>query len=119
MTESSCSKRDTDRLTAIVKFCEDIRYLIQLHGSDERDFRENNSLRSSCLFCMMQIGEYVKRLSSGLKSAHSEIDWRGAAGMVDIIANRCIDMNISRIRPVIMEKIPDLERKCRSILNGP
>jgi len=53
--EESCSKRDAENLKVIVKFYEDIVFLVKLHGSDENDFHDNISLQYSCVFSIIQI----------------------------------------------------------------
>ena len=67
MTERSYSRRDTEQLQIILKYCEDIREFIGLYGSDEEDFCDTLPLQYSCVFALIQIGEHVKRLSSELK----------------------------------------------------
>jgi uncharacterized protein with HEPN domain len=83
VTERSCSKRDIENLRVIIGFCDDIEHLVDIHGSDERDFKGNISLQYSCVFSIIQIGEHVKRLSSELKKEYPEIDWKGVAGLRD------------------------------------
>ncbi|MDR1690799.1 MAG: DUF86 domain-containing protein [Candidatus Methanoplasma sp.] len=106
-----------DNIRVIVKYCEDLEYLTKVHGSDEDDFQENISLQYSCVFSLEQIGEHIKRLSSVLKDAHPEVDWRGASGMRDKIAHRYDSMDLSWIRLTILNDIPILENVCRNILS--
>ena len=86
MNGKSSSKRDAENLRTIIRYCDDMEYLINLHGSDEEDFYDNISLQYSCAFSMIQIGEHMKRLSDDLKKANPETDWRGVSGMRDIAA---------------------------------
>ena len=116
MIERSCSKRDSEQLQAIVRHCEDIRYFIELYGSDEESFHENKSLQYGCVFPLLQIGEHVKRISAELKDEHSEVDWKSIAGMRDFMAHNYMNIDISKVRDTILNRIPSLREKCRSIL---
>lgn len=116
MTDVSCSRLDLENLKSIVRYCEDIDYLIKLHGSDESDFQDI-SLQYSCVFSLIQIGEHVKRLSSEFKEEHPDIDWRGIAGLRDLITHQYDEINISRVRSTVLNRIPTLENECRSIIN--
>ncbi|MCL2145582.1 MAG: DUF86 domain-containing protein [Methanomassiliicoccaceae archaeon] len=89
-----------------------------LHGSDETDFQENISLQYSSVFALEQIGEHIKRLSSELRDAHPEVDWKGASGLRDRIAHQYENIDLSWIRFTVLDEIPVLEKACRNILDG-
>ena len=118
MTGRSCSKRDAENLLAIVRFCGDIEYLLERQGSDEEDFTDDIYLQYSCVFCLIQIGEHVKRLSDELKKANSEIDWRNVGRMRDIIAHNYSRIDVAIVRSTALDKVPDLKRVCLNILDG-
>ena len=116
MTGKSSSKRNAENLRIIIKYCDDIEYLINTHGSDEEDFYDNISLQYSCAFSIIQIGEHIKRLSDELKKAHPEIDWRGVSGMRDIAAHNYPSVQIPRIRATILNEVPFIKESCLRIL---
>jgi len=86
MTDGSSSKLD-NYLRLIIKYCDDIAYLIGLYGSDEEDFKENIQLQYGCVFSMEQIGELIKRLPEEMTRPYPQIDWDGMKGMRDKIAH--------------------------------
>jgi uncharacterized protein with HEPN domain len=102
----------------IVKFCKDIEGIVGVRGSGEADFEEDLSLQYSCVFAITQIGEYVKRLSSELRDETPEIDWKGITGMQDIIVHDYSNIDVPRVRMVILERITPLKEKCRSLLDS-
>ena len=118
MTGKSYSKRDAEHLQIMIKYCNDIEDFVNIYGSDEEDFSDKLPLQYSCVFALIQIGEYSKRLSSELKDEHPEIDWKNVAGMRDFIVHNYMSVNISRIRSTVLDKIPSLGEKCRSILSS-
>ena len=117
MTEKSFSKRDIENIQAILKFCEDIEYFIQLYGSSEMDFQESLPLQYGCSFSLIQIGEHVKRLSSEVRDEYPDIDWRGAAGLRDIITHDYARIDTRRVRSSILTRVPPLADVCRFILS--
>ncbi|MDR1405359.1 MAG: DUF86 domain-containing protein [Candidatus Methanoplasma sp.] len=92
-------------------------YMVQTCGSDEEDF-DDILLQYGCVFSLIQIGEYAKRLSSELKEKYPEVDRGSAAGMRDFDVHNYSDVDISLIRYTVLNKIPHLGEVCRSILNG-
>ena len=93
-----------------------MEHLVDIHGSDEEDFQDNISLQYGCAFSLIQIGEHIKRLSSELKDASPEIDWKGLAGMRDITAHNYPKVNIPRMRLTVLNEIPSLKGSCQDIL---
>ncbi|MDR1691061.1 MAG: DUF86 domain-containing protein [Candidatus Methanoplasma sp.] len=117
MTAEQSSKRDAEYLKIIIGFCDDIDELIRLHGSDEEDFYKI-SLQYGCIFSLIQIGEYVKRLSKSLTAEHSNIDWGAAAKMRDFVVHNYMDVNILRLRSTVLTDIPSFRENCQSIIDS-
>ena len=117
MTKRPCSKRDSEELQSIIKYCDDIGYFLKLHGSDEESLLDI-SIQYDFMFPLIQIGEHVKRLSIEFREDHKETDWKGIAGMRDIIVHRYAAVDVSVVRTAILSDIPQLSDVCRSILNG-
>lgn len=116
MTAGSYSKRDLENIEVILGYCDDIAYMVQMRGSDEEDFNDI-FLQYGCVFSLIQIGEYAKRLSSEIKEEHSEVDWSSAAGMRDFVVHNYSDVDVSLVRYTVLNKIPRLGEVCRSILD--
>ena len=115
MTRRSCSKRDSEQIQMILKYCNDIEYFLELHGSDENSLDEI-SVQYDFVFPLMQIGEHVKRLSFELREEHKEVDWKGMAGMRDIIVHRYMAIDVTIVRATILNDVPLLKDACTSIL---
>jgi uncharacterized protein with HEPN domain len=116
MTERSCSKYEVGYLQIIIGYCEDIGYLTQLHGSAESDFCENISLRYSCVFSLIQIGEAIKKIPNELRDKNKGVDWKGLAGLRDKIAHAYGEIDISMVRKTVLDEIPFLEEVCRNMI---
>jgi uncharacterized protein with HEPN domain len=57
---------------------------------------------------LTEIGEAVKRLTPELLARHPGIDWRGWAGLRDVITHQYFTIELQRIRPAIVTELPAL-----------
>jgi uncharacterized protein with HEPN domain len=69
----------------MIEYCEAIQSDQIIVENDIELFLENEMIQRSCSFSVVQIGEYVKRLSDDLKNRHNTINWSGIAGLRDFI----------------------------------
>ncbi len=70
-----------------------------LPTSDRRTFRALKNVLS-------EIGEAVKLLPPELLARHPEVDWRGWAGLRDVVSHQYFSLELSRLRPTILEDLP-------------
>jgi uncharacterized protein with HEPN domain len=64
------------------------------------------------------IGEAIKHLPADVRKRYENIDWKKAAGLRDIVVHEYFGINKDIIWDVIQNKIPELEREVKSILNN-
>lgn len=57
---------------------------------------------------LAEIGEAVKDLPPAVTAHHAGIDWRGFAGLRDIVAHRYFGLELPRLWPTVAEEIPAL-----------
>ena len=57
---------------------------------------------------LAEIGEAVKMLPGEFKTRHPEVDWRGFAGLRDIVAHQYFGLDTKRLLPVIKDEVPGL-----------
>ncbi len=55
-----------------------------------------------------EIGEAVKLLPPELLARHPEVDWRGWAGLRDVVSHQYFSLELSLLRPTITEELPVL-----------
>ena len=55
-----------------------------------------------------EIGEGVKTLPPIIYNRHPEIDWRGFAGLRDIVIHQYFDVDLARLWLVLIEELPVL-----------
>lgn len=85
--------------------------------TDESSFMEDTMLQRSCAFCISQIGEDVKKLSPEIREENPQVDWRGIAGLRDIIVHAYGTVRQRSIWKTVSEEIPALKDDCRAIIS--
>ncbi len=57
---------------------------------------------------LSEIGEAVKLLAPDLLGRHPDVDWRGWAGLRDVVSHQYFSLELSRLRPTVMDELPIL-----------
>lgn len=78
--------RDKDAIVDILKAIEEIMF--SMAGVTLDQLSTNREKQAAILYFLIIIGEATKRLSSEFRATHSTIDWKGMAGMRDILAHQ-------------------------------
>ena len=103
MRRGSSERLEDIRLAAedAVAFCAglDEAAFEALPTSDRRTFRALKNV-------LAEIGEAVKLLPPELLARHPEVDWRGWAGLRDVVSHQYFSLELSRLRPTIIEELP-------------
>jgi uncharacterized protein with HEPN domain len=102
-------------LEKIIRFCGSVELAMEHFGNDEEDFLDNELYQNSCLFALIQIGEYVKKLSREITKGHPDVEWSEFAGLRDFIAHSYHKTNMHRIWIIMKEDIPFLKKRCEKI----
>lgn len=57
---------------------------------------------------LTEIGEAIKALPPEVLTRHREIDWRGFAGLRDVVSHQYFGLELPRLWPTIHEELPAL-----------
>lgn len=57
---------------------------------------------------LTEIGEAVKLLPPELLARHPAVDWRGWAGLRDVVSHQYFSLQHSRLRPTVKDELPVL-----------
>ena len=57
---------------------------------------------------LMELGEAVKALPQAVRQRHPEVDWKGFAGLRDLVAHQYFGIDASRLLPIIRDEVPGL-----------
>ena len=89
-----------------------------MRGKSKEDLEEDQELQDAIIRRITVIGEAVKNISEELKKANTTIPWTNIAGTRDILVHKYFGVDLNMLWIVINEKLPDLKRKIRSIVQG-
>jgi len=109
-------RNDKVLLRAIIHYCNEIGYTMEMTGKDVDDFLDDRRSQYACSFCIEQIGRNVKDLSKELTGRYDEIQWSDIAGMRDVIAHNYHNIILNKVWVTITEHIPVLKETCEKIL---
>ena len=70
-----------------------------LPAADRRTYRALKNVLS-------EVGEAVKLLPPELLARHPSVDWRGWTGLRDVVSHQYFSLELSRLRPTVVEELP-------------
>ena len=82
-------------------FCADLdaAAFAALPVADRRTYRALKNV-------LTEVGEAAKLLPPELLARHPAVDWRGWAGLRDVVSHQYFSLELSRLRPTIMDELP-------------
>ena len=90
--------------------------LKQTRGITYRQFLRNEPLKRASARSFEIIGEASKNVSAEFKRKHKEIDWKGMAGMRDILIHRYFEVDWKILWSVTKKQLPKLNAAIRRVL---
>lgn len=66
---------------------------------------------------LTEFGEAAKAIPDGIRARHSDVDWKGLAGLRDMVAHQYSGLDPRMLLPVIRDEIPSLLRAVQSELD--
>lgn len=76
---------------------------------DIEDYLENETIQRACSLSLIQIGEYVKRLSPDFTKKYNEVEWSEIAKLRDYLTHRYLNINSIEIWNDLTNDIPKLK----------
>jgi len=108
--------RDDDRLTNIIRYCEEIQEDRERFGDSLEDFIEDSSYQRSCCMNLLQIGETVRKLSYELTEQYNDVDWISVINFRNFVVHRYEHLNDTKTWEIITKDVPELKSICEKIL---
>jgi uncharacterized protein with HEPN domain len=82
-------------------------------GRDE--FLARRIIQDAVLRNLQVMAESSQRLTESLKASHPEVDWRGIAGLRNVLVHDYLGLNLDEVWAIIERFLPDLRDRVRSI----
>jgi uncharacterized protein with HEPN domain len=57
---------------------------------------------------LTELGEAVKALPADLRQRHPHVDWRGIAGLRDLVAHQYFALAPAQLLPIVRDEVPPL-----------
>ncbi len=84
---------------------------------DQAGFLKNKLIQDASIRNIEIIGEAAKNLSLDYRNGHSEIDWKGMAGMRDKLIHQYMGVDLISVWGVIEEVLPNLNVEILKLLD--
>ena len=68
---------------------------------------------------LSELGENVKALPHEVTDRHPDVDWRGFAGLRDVVAHGYFGLRQDLLWPIVRDEVPRLLASVEAELNGP
>lgn len=101
-------------LDDVIESSESIARYIQ--GKRKEEFDEDDELQDAVIRRLEIIGEAIKRLPMEFRDEHSDIPWKKATGMRDILIHAYDEVETSQVWLTIMEILPPFALQIRQLL---
>ena len=110
--------KDRENLSLIISYCEDVIYAVARFGDEEEEFINDKFYQYCTSFCIMQVGECVKRLSEEFKAGHPDVPWKAASGTRDRYSHDYGHADTHRAWLTVSRDIPAFLESCRKIMDS-
>lgn len=85
-------------------------------NKSKQEFEQNEELQDAVIRRLEIIGEAVKRLPQEFRNEHSEIAWKKAAGMRDILIHAYDEVEIDQVWLTVTDILPSFKHQIADLL---
>ena len=93
------------------------RILRYTEGKDLSTFSADEMAYDAVLRNLQIIGEAAKAVTADVRQGHPEVDWKGMAGLRDVLAHAYFGLDDETLWDVVRTKVPQLRNQVRRILD--
>lgn len=80
------------------------------NGMDQDEFLANEMTRDAVLSNLEVIGEALRHIPPGVRTAHGELDWERIIGFRDIVAHAGFGIDDAILWNIVSFKVPELSK---------
>ncbi len=109
--------KDKHNLELLLSHCKLLESHVKYFGDDIDEYMTNEHYQAACGFELLEIGEYINRLSDEFIKKHDKIDWSGFIGMRIIHAHHYEGIILDLVWDAIKKDVPELKNYIEKIIN--
>ncbi|MBK9124691.1 MAG: DUF86 domain-containing protein [Chloroflexi bacterium] len=87
-------------------------------GLSASDLQNDRVRVQAVLYNLLIIGEAIKAIPAEFRAMHPDVDWRGAAGMRDVLIHQYYVTDLDLVWDAISDKVKPLRDNVRAILES-
>ena len=108
--------KDEKTILRIIYYCDKIDSHIDYFGDDRELFLENEHYQDACALVIIQIGEFVSRLSDEFINEHSEIPWTDIKKMRNVHAHNYDNVMFDTLWVTMKRDVPELREYLQNLI---
>ena len=104
-------RREKDRLEDILEAIGDVEEFVAEYDAESfaASPQDDRKTFRAVMACLSAIGEAVKGLPDELRGRHPNVDWKGFAGLRDIVAHQYFRVHPEFVWKTIADELPALK----------
>ena len=110
------NEKDKHTVESIIFYCDRMEDHVNRFGDDKEIFLSDVQFQDACSLVIIQIGEFVGRLSAKFRDEHKEIPWSKIIGMRIVHAHNYESVIDEIVWETIKEDIPYLKNYLQNLL---
>ncbi len=108
--------KDLHNLNMLIEYCQIIDELLAEYDYSFELYKSKKSFQLSTSMCIIQLGEYVNRLSDEFKEEHNHIPWKKIKGTRNFTTHQYHGINHRIMWKTLTVKIPELKEELELLL---
>lgn len=89
-----------------------------LDGCTLESFLSDEKVKRAVSMTIINIGELIKNVTDEMRTTHTEVPWKAAAGLRDVTAHKYQTLRMEDVYNTAVSDLPNLKRQLVDILNG-
>jgi len=108
--------KDIEIIKRIIEYIENVRNTQKRFGNEYKIFISDKDYFNSICMSLLQIGELAHHLTTKFTAAHTDIPWKNIIGLRNVVVHGYGQLDMEMIWSTLTDDLPELYRKCKSIL---
>ena len=109
-------EKDKRTVETIIFYCDRLNDHIAACDDNKEIYMSNILYKDACALVIIQIGEFVGRLSDEFREEYTGVEWRQLKGLRNIMAHNYEDIIDHIVWDIIHEDIPEIKEYLENIL---